>query len=91
MECLTTNKICSNTNKKCKICKFDDCKNTLRVLEEEEEMRYKSEKQVFKEKLEREYPECLNCPFLEVKNLEEGKVKCFYRTKDRCILNCKFS
>ena len=33
MECLKTDKICPNTNKKCKTCILDECKGALKMLE----------------------------------------------------------
>lgn len=37
-------------------------------------------------KLKKEYPECINCPHLEVQNVDSEMVRCFYRIKDKCIL-----
>lgn len=84
MECLITNEICSNCNKKCKDCKLDDCRNTLLLLEEEEKMWINTKDDIFKKKLNRQYPECSNCPYLEKRS--DNKVYCFYRCKDKCIL-----
>ena len=44
------------------------------------------EKKYVKNKLKKEYPECIKCPHLEVENVEKGQVHCFYRVKDKCIL-----
>ena len=35
-QCLIDNKICSEQNKKCKICKFDSCKEVIQMIEEEQ-------------------------------------------------------
>ena len=32
-ECLITNIVCSNSNKKCKICKLDKCKEVLNMID----------------------------------------------------------
>lgn len=45
-----------------------------------------NEKNRIKNKLKKEYPECVKCPYLEIENVEKGIVKCFYRVKDKCIL-----
>lgn len=45
-----------------------------------------NEKNRIKNKLKKEYPECIKCPHLEVENVEKGQVHCFYRVKDKCIL-----
>lgn len=49
-------------------------------------MWFLSEEKIFKKKIEREYPECKDCPFLTIENTNNNKVRCFYRPKDRCIL-----
>ena len=82
-ECLITNKVCSESNRKCKICAFSDCKEVLNMLDVQEKYINKERLQ----KLKRNLPEqCKNCSFLEVINLEKQKIRCFYRAKDRCIL-----
>ena len=85
MYCLITNNICPNNNKKCKICKLDDCRKTFEVLEEAEKMYNKTEEEIFQKKIRREYIECYKCPFL--KRIEKEKVYCFYRLNNRCILD----
>lgn len=35
IQCLINNKICSNTNKRCKNCVFDECKEVINMNEEE--------------------------------------------------------
>ncbi len=86
MECLIINKICPASNRKCKVCRLEDCNKTFNILEEEEKMLFETEKSKLNKELKKEYSECLNCPFLEIRDLEKGQVKCFYRIKDRCLL-----
>ena len=49
-----------------------------------------NEKNRIKNKLKKEFPECIKCPHLEVENVEKGQVHCFYRVKDKCILNRQY-
>lgn len=37
IQCLIDNKICPNGNKKCKVCKLDDCRRTVEMIETQEE------------------------------------------------------
>ena len=55
VQCLIANKICSNTNKRCKICRFDDCKEVLNMTEEVQ----KYEEKYKLNKLREELPERL--------------------------------
>ena len=55
VQCLIDNKICSNTNKRCKICRFDDCKEVLNMTEEVQ----KYEEKYKLNKLREELPERL--------------------------------
>lgn len=89
MECLLTDKICPSSNKKCKSCKLEDCRQTFSILEEEEKMLFETEKSKFDKELNKEYPECLNCPFLRIEDLEKRKVRCFYKVKEKCILKSR--
>lgn len=86
MECLIDGRICSDQNKKCKVCKLDDCKSVLDILGEHEKMRIKNEKDKLNKMLKLKYPMCVNCPFLEVRDLDDKKVYCFYRNKEKCLL-----
>lgn len=82
-ECLITNKICPVSNKKCKECKLDSCKEVLEMIRIQEERKDKKER----EKLEKELPkECQGCSILQIINLNKHKVYCPYRIKERCIL-----
>lgn len=82
-ECLITNKICPFNNRKCKVCYLDECKEVMRMLDIQE-------RNIRKEQLERlrsNLPEqCEHCPHLEVIDLKNMKVKCFYRVKNKCLL-----
>lgn len=83
VQCLIDNKICSNKNKKCKVCKFDSCEEALNMIEEEQ--KYKDNDKL--KQIKKELPEqCKNCSFLEVTSLREGKVFCPYRIKERCLI-----
>lgn len=82
VQCLIDNKICSNENKKCKVCKFDSCEEALNMIEEEQ--KYKDNDKL--KQIKNELPEqCQECSFLKVINLREGKVFCPYRIKERCL------
>ena len=86
MECLKTNKICSSSNRKCKVCFLDECRRTLDMIDTQERII----KQEQLERLNRYLPErCKNCSFLEVIDIKSMKVKCFYRMKEECILRMK--
>lgn len=82
IQCLINNKICPNTNKKCKNCVFDDCKEVINM--EEEQMKYERKDKL--NKIKKQLPEqCKNCSFLEIININQGKVRCPYMI-NRCIL-----
>lgn len=36
MICLETNKICGEQNRKCKECKLNECKEVIKMIEEQE-------------------------------------------------------
>lgn len=90
MECIESNKICPMTNLKCKVCKLNDCKNTLKMIEEEEEMYYDRQEQEFIKQMQKQYPRCVIsgklCTHLEVLDLEKDKVRCSYMINKRCSL-----
>ncbi len=82
-QCLIDNKICSEQNRRCKVCKLNDCRRTVQMIEDEQKWIDKSNL----EKLRKKLPsECQQCNLLEIINLSKEKVKCFYRINDRCIL-----
>ena len=81
--CLKDNKVCSNTNKRCKECVFDECKEVIKM--DEEIQKYEDLDKL--EKLNKELPEqCKNCSFLEVIDLRKQKVYCPYMIKDKCLI-----
>ena len=83
MECLITDKICSNSNKKCKVCMLDSCKGVIKIMD----MQERKEQEIKMSRLKRELPDkCQNCSLLEIVNLDKGKVRCFYYTNKGCIL-----
>ena len=83
MKCLDTGKVCSNTNKKCKECMLDECRGVFKMLEIQE--KHIREEQL--ERLNKYLPkECVNCPHLEIINLRNMEVRCFYKVKDKCTL-----
>lgn len=81
--CLETNIVCSNTNKQCKNCKLDECKNTFKMIDRLEEKKYD-----FKiEKIKAQLPkDCKECSLLQILNLDEQLVYCLYKLKERCLL-----
>lgn len=83
MQCLETNKICSEYNKKCKICALDNPGRTYSMTDYEEYIREKKAKEIFENAIPEE---CKKCTLLE-RDFEHRKVKCLYRSKDKCILN----
>lgn len=90
MRCLETGKICPNSNLKCKECKLSDCKNTIQAIEEEQKVLWKTKEQHFKEEFIKKYPHCeVNgnlCSYLEILNIDKGKVRCPYMINKRCAL-----
>lgn len=83
LPCIKSKEVCSNTNKRCKECVFDECKEVINMNEEEQ----KYEDLENMRKLKKELPEqCKNCSFLEVINSREGKVFCPYIIKDKCMI-----
>ena len=91
MECIESNKICSMNNLKCKECALMDCKNTLKMIEEEEEMYYQTREQKFIKEMKKQFPSCVVsgklCTHLEVLDLEKGKVRCPYMINKRCTIS----
>lgn len=83
LPCIKSKEVCSNTNKRCKECVFDECKEVINMNEEEQ----KYEDLENMRKLKKDLPEqCKNCSFLEVINLRKGKVFCPYMIKERCLI-----
>ena len=90
MKCIESNKICPMNNLKCKECALLDCKNTLKMIEEEEEMYYNRQEHELIKQMQRQYPSCVVsgklCTHLEVLDLEKGKVRCSYMINRKCSL-----
>lgn len=83
MECLITDKVCSNSNKKCKVCALDNCKGVLAMIDIQEKKKQEIQMKILK----RELPEkCQECGLLEIINLDKGKVRCFYNVNGKCML-----
>lgn len=81
--CLITNEVCSNQMKKCKVCKLDDCRRTIEMIETQEDREDKWKRKL----IETQLPEqCKDCSFLQVIDLSKQIVYCPYMIKDRCIL-----
>lgn len=81
--CLETNVVCSNTNKKCKDCKLDECKNTMKMIKRLEEKEYDFKIKKIKAQLPKD---CKECSLLQILNLDKQLVYCPYRLKERCLL-----
>ena len=82
LRCLETDKICSEQNRKCKNCKLDSCKETIKLIEDQE----KDIQEKLLKKLYKDLPEqCRHCSFLEVIDLRHQKVRCFYLIKNECL------
>lgn len=83
MECLITDKICPASNKKCKTCKLEDCKEVIKMIDDSEKW---IEKQRKKELIKQLPEQCRNCLQLRIIDVKNKKVYCPYMIK-RCILN----
>ncbi|MCI8362257.1 MAG: hypothetical protein HFJ41_03865 [Clostridia bacterium] len=82
-QCLIDNKVCSEQNRRCKVCKLNDCRRTVQMIEDEQKWIDKENL----EKLKKELPEeCQKCNIFRIINLEKQKVYCAYRIKERCML-----
>lgn len=81
--CFKNDKICSEKNKKCEECKLDDCKNTIKFIEEYEN----KEKENRIEQIVGELPtECQKCNIYEIIDSRNGKVYCSYAVGKNCII-----
>ena len=85
LPCLIDNKICSNTNKKCKVCKFDDCRKTIEIVDETEAMYYEIRLENLKKELKEKYPNCYKCSHLQILDVNNKKVYCPYMF-NKCII-----
>lgn len=79
-ECLITDVVCSNENKKCKVCPLDDCRRTQEMLDRQEINIRKEEENRIRKQLPKE---CKDCCFWEIR---DGVAYCFYSKKDGCML-----
>lgn len=83
---LIDNKVCSEQNRKCKVCKLNSCKEVEQMIEDEQKWIDKDNL----EKLIKKLPnECKNCSMLEIVNLTKQKVHCAYRINNKCLLEKK--
>ena len=81
-QCIIDNKICPESNLKCKECKLKDCKNTQEMLEK---MKKQEENKKIK-LLNRQLPQsCVGCSFLQIINVDNGQVYCPYMLK-KCAI-----
>lgn len=81
MKCLETNEVC--TVKKCKQCKFDTCKEVIKMIETQEER----EDRIAIKKLKEDLPEeCKKCTIINILDPKNEKVYCPYRINDKCVL-----
>lgn len=82
-ECLITDKVCSNTNKKCKECKLDDCNQTFQIIEKRE----KSKEYKLKKEINKEIPdECKRLSFFRNNQPKRKKDKVFLQCKERLFI-----
>ena len=78
--CFDYTKICMGKFK-CNICYLDAMPNECVHMYEIKEKNLKIKS------LKRQLPEsCVNCPFLEIINLDKMQVHCPYMVKDKCII-----
>lgn len=85
-QCLIDNKVCSEQNRKCKVCKLNSCKEVERMIEDQQ--KYIDRENL--EKLKNKLPsECRDCSFLEIVNLRTQKVHCAYRINNKCLIGGK--
>lgn len=82
-QCLIDNKVCSEQNRKCKNCKLDDCRRTIRMIEDEQKYIDKDNLEKLRSKLPEE---CKKCSMLEIVNLRTQKVHCAYRINNKCVI-----
>lgn len=83
MKCLETNKVCTNLEKKCKVCKLDDCKMTLKIIEEQEKNKNQEKLKRIKEELPQE---CKECGMYKIIDMDKAKIYCAYRLNNSCML-----
>lgn len=82
-KCLETGKICSNSNKLCKNCKLDECKETIKMIDKLENKEYKEKINKIKAQLPKI---CKECNLLKIIDLDKQKVYCPYRLNNVCLI-----
>lgn len=82
-KCLETGKICSNSNKLCKNCKLDECKETIKMIEKNARKEYIVKINKIKAQLPNQ---CKECNLLKIIDLDKQKVYCPYRLNNNCLL-----
>lgn len=85
-QCLIDNKICSEQNRKCKVCELNDCRRTVQMIEDEQKWIDKDNLEKLRSKLPEE---CKRCSMLEIINIRTQKVHCAYRIKNKCLIEKK--
>lgn len=83
MKCLKTNQVCSVQNRKCKVCKLDDCKKAMKILEEHEK-KIKDEK--IKNIVKQLPSKCQNCNLYQIIDVEKQKIYCPYMIGNSCVI-----
>lgn len=82
-KCLETGKICSNSNKLCKNCKLDECKETIKMIDKLENKEYKEKISKIKAQLPNI---CKECNLLKIIDLDKQKGYCLYRLNNVCLI-----
>lgn len=83
-QCLIDNKVYSEQNRKCKVCKLNSCQEVVRMIEDEQKWIDKDNLEKLRNKLPEE---CKDCNFLEIINLRTQKVYCTYRINNKCLIS----
>lgn len=82
-ECLITNKVCPNWDKKCKNCKLDECAEVFNMNDKKENKDRARKLRLLYKQLP---VNCLHCNILEIIDLDKQIVRCPYMIKDKCLL-----
>lgn len=82
-KCLETGKICTHSNKLCKNCKLDECKETINMIDKLANKEYKEKINKIKAQLPNH---CKECNLLKIIDLDKQKVYCPYRLNNNCLL-----
>ena len=81
-KCLIDNKICSIQFRRCKTCKLDNCRESIKILDKQQK---KESDRKLKRIIEQLPEQCKNCAFLEIIDITKQTVHCPYMLKN-CIL-----